>query len=116
MLTLAYVLLLHVLCLSPSSSCRLARAVSLRRCAAGEAVFLEGDPARCMHVVAAGGVGIYVAGQHVREMGPGDHFGELALVNPMGTRAATVVTLEPSELLRIDRSDFQQVTRRRQGV
>ena len=29
----------------------------------------------------------------------------------MGTRAATVVTLEPSELLRIDRSDFQQVTR-----
>lgn len=41
----------------------------------------------------------------------GDHFGELALLNPLGVRAATVETLEPSELLRIDRADFQRVTR-----
>ena len=45
------------------------------------------------------------------ELGPNDHFGELALINPLGTRAATVVTVEPTELLRVDRSDFQQVTR-----
>ena len=44
-------------------------------------------------------------------MGPGDHFGELALLNPLGVRAATVVTTEPSELLRIDRADFQRVTK-----
>ena len=44
-------------------------------------------------------------------LGPDDHFGELALINPLGTRAATVVTMEPTELLRIDRSDFQQVTK-----
>lgn len=45
------------------------------------------------------------------ELGPNDHFGELALINPLGTRAATVVTLEATELLRIDRTDFQQVTK-----
>jgi ankyrin repeat protein/CRP-like cAMP-binding protein len=45
------------------------------------------------------------------ELGPDDHFGELALINPLGTRAATVVTMQPTELLRIDRADFQQVTR-----
>ncbi len=45
------------------------------------------------------------------ELGPNDHFGELALINPLGTRAATVVTMEATELLRIDRTDFQQVTK-----
>jgi CRP-like cAMP-binding protein len=46
----------------------------------------------------------------------GTSFGELALVSPSDTRAATVVALEPVETLTIHRRDFEQLRREHPAV
>src|SRR6202011_3241350 len=48
--------------------------------AAGEAVFYEGDPAAAFFVVLAGTLVVNVGGEDVRDIGPGDWFGELGLL------------------------------------
>ena len=45
------------------------------------------------------------------ELGAGDHFGELALLDPAGLRAATVRAVGPAELCRLDAATFLQVAR-----
>jgi len=43
---------------------------------------------------------------HLAFLKSGQHFGELALLNPMGTRAATVVAVQDCDLLKLDGEDF----------
>jgi CRP-like cAMP-binding protein len=63
--------------------------VSRTAVAAGEAVFYEGDPAAAFFVVLAGTLVVNVGGEDVRDIGPGDWFGELGLLRGQ-TRTSTV--------------------------
>ena len=75
----------------------------------GETVFQEGDPGRALFVVVEGGVEITQATAHgeyvLRTLGPGDAFGELALIDDF-PRSASARIATPARLLILYKSDF----------
>jgi CRP/FNR family cyclic AMP-dependent transcriptional regulator len=77
-----------------------------------EVVFHEGDPADSLHLVGKGRFGVQLRTPLGDDVlldlcGPGDVFGELALVGPEpAPRAATVYALEPAETHCVYRADF----------
>ena len=75
----------------------------------GEVVFEEGDPGRALFVVVEGAVEITRAtaqGPYVlNTLGPGDAFGELALIDDF-PRSATARVATPGRLLILYKSDF----------
>jgi CRP-like cAMP-binding protein len=71
----------------------------------GDVVFDVGDPGDVMYAVREGEVEILVSGQILEVCKPGDHFGEMALVDG-GHRAARAVARTDATLARIDRQRF----------
>jgi putative peptide zinc metalloprotease protein len=81
-------------------------------------VMLEGHPGDRFAIIVKGRaeVGILDASNHpvtVAEVGPGDSFGEMALLEPEGHRIATVTALKPLLLLTIDAAAFRRILNRR---
>jgi glutamate decarboxylase len=72
-------------------------------------VFREGDPGDALYVVVTGMVRILVASLsgeiQLNTLGPGDIFGEIAVLDGRG-RTATVKTTKETELVRIGRQEF----------
>lgn len=81
----------------------LARTLVQKRYEAGETVFNEGDVGRACFVVAEGKIRLSQKqkrtgqDQVIAEMGPGDFFGEMVLLDEL-PRSATAQTLEPTAL------------------
>lgn len=87
----------------------------------GEIVFHEGDPADSLHLVVAGRFAARIrtpVGDTtlLAIYGPGDSFGELALVTAPGKRSATVVALEAAETRSVFRDDFERVRKRHPAI
>jgi CRP/FNR family transcriptional regulator, cyclic AMP receptor protein len=105
----------------PPNELRQVLAIARRRTfGRGEVVFHDGDPADSLHLVVSGRFGVRVSAPHgdrvlLAVLGPGDAFGELALIDAE-TRAATVSALEAGETWAVFRDDFAQVRRRHPGV
>jgi CRP-like cAMP-binding protein len=85
-----------------------------RALAPGEILFRAGDQGDALYIVAKGKVEIMESGgankqDHVlAELGPGQAFGEMALLSG-GKRTATVRAAEQSELLAIEKRDFDDL-------
>ncbi|HKY24136.1 MAG TPA: Crp/Fnr family transcriptional regulator [Gaiella sp.] len=91
----------------------LARRSTYRR---GEVVFHRHDPADSMHLVTKGRFDVRIATSLGDEValaiwGPGDIFGELAVLTA-GERSATVTALEPGETLVLRGSELRRLARR----
>jgi MFS family permease len=84
---------------------RLARGARAQERAAGEVIVRQGDPAVEFYVVAEGAAVVSRDGRDVRQLGPAEAFGEIALLDP-GPRTATVTTAAPTRLLVLDRDGF----------
>lgn len=76
-----------------------------RRLAAGEIVFAQGDPGDDYYLIDEGRVRVEVDGEAVAELGPGDGFGEIALLRPV-PRTATVTALTDLALHALEREHF----------
>ena len=90
-----------------------------RRCrfARGETLFHHGDPADALYLLASGRVAVRVATPHgdqtiLSVLGPGQAFGELALLGYDPHRTATVTALEPSETIALHRTQFDALRAR----
>jgi len=88
-----------------------------RRFARREVLFHEGDPGDTLHLIDKGRVAIRITtplGDRatVGVLGRGDVVGEMAVLEEAGRRSATVVALEASETLSIDRGQFLDLRRR----
>jgi Na+/melibiose symporter-like transporter len=68
----------------------LASGVARERVAPGAAVFREGEPGTRFYVIASGRAEVSQAAVPLRTLGPGDGFGEIALLRPDAARTATV--------------------------
>lgn len=77
---------------------------------AGELVFRAGDPGDALYIVAHGSVEVLADDSQkiLAELGNGQAFGEMALLSG-GTRTASVRAKVDSELLSIDKSDFDKL-------
>jgi len=74
----------------------------------GTVLIREGDLGRDMMVLISGNVVVDRDGVRVNRLGPGDFFGEIALVNE-GPRTASVTTDGPARMLVITHADFHSM-------
>jgi len=86
-----------------------------------EVIFHQGDPADTLHLIAAGHVSVRVTlpgGEFVivTILGPGDVFGENALVGGPRPRSGTVTALEPCETLSLGRDEFERLRASYPGI
>ena len=87
----------------------------------GEVVFHRDDPADSLHLIVRGRFAARVTtplGDSVLfdVLGPGQAFGELALLLPDARRSATVAALEDGETRSVFRDDFARLQRSQPGV
>jgi len=68
---------------------RVARLFKERRFSEGETIIQQGSGAAAFFVIDSGEATVFVDGKEQRVLKPGDHFGEMALIDA-GTRTATV--------------------------
>src|SRR3954451_7319988 len=86
-----------------------------------EVVFHHGDPADSLHLVHSGRFAVRIQtplGDTVMlsMLGPGETFGEIALLDGVGPRSATVVALEKAETRAIHKVDFDALRTRHPAV
>ncbi len=79
--------------------------------APGEDVVREGDRGDELFIVIEGLLHILRGEQVLSEVGPGEHFGEMALIRS-SPRSATVRAMERSELISLRRGDFFAILRK----
>ena len=72
---------------------------------AGDVLIHEGDEGDRFYVIESGQMTATFEGSVLRQMGPGDPFGEIALLRDV-PRTATVTADEPSVVLALERADF----------
>ena len=69
---------------------RLADAFKERRFRAGHAVATEGETGAGFFIVGEGTAEVTISGATRAKLGPGDYFGEIALIDPHAKRTATI--------------------------
>jgi CRP/FNR family cyclic AMP-dependent transcriptional regulator len=87
-----------------------------RTFARDEVVFHEGDPADTVHLIDGGRAVVRSTTRHGQRvtlavLGPGDAFGELALLDAGTRRSATVAAIEPLVTHAIYEADFHRLRR-----
>ena len=75
---------------------------------AGAIVAREGEPGKDFFVIIDGATDVVIGGRNVAELGPGDFFGEMALLD-QSPRVASVVAKTPVALYRIEARDFSRL-------
>ncbi len=84
---------------------RLASQLEAIQVAAGTSVITQGETGDRFYVVAAGELDVDVDGRHTGSLGPGDSFGEIALLRDT-PRTATVTARTATELHALGREAF----------
>jgi CRP-like cAMP-binding protein len=94
--------------LLPSELDRIAMVMTELDASAGHVLCEEGEPGHEFYVIADGEVAVERGGRTVVKLGPGDHFGELALLD-RGPRSATVRALTDVRLFVLHERSFATV-------
>ena len=83
----------------------------------GEGVRLVGEGASgyTFFVLAEGSAVVTADGEEVRSLGPGDFFGEIAILGD-GRRSATVTTTSPSRVLVMFGTEFRRLQQERPAI
>jgi len=88
----------------------LSKWTSTRRYDGGRAIVSQGQTGLGLYCIQSGTVKVTISGpagdQELRQMGPGETFGELALLDDK-PRSATVTALEPTTAVLLDKSQFR---------
>ena len=100
---------------------RLVSVARRRRFSRHEVVFHRDDPADSLHLINKGRFAIRIMTPlgdtaTIGLRGPGDSFGEMALVAEGGRRSATVAALEEAETLAVYVADFHRLRREHPSV
>ncbi len=85
----------------------LAAALRQRTFAAGQPAVEEGRGGAGFFIVLAGSCTVSIAGERVNRLGPGDYFGEMALLAEDGLRTATITPDEDLECVGMASWEFK---------
>lgn len=83
----------------------LAASLTLLEVGAGETVFRQGDPGDRFYIVDSGEIEIEIDGREANVLGPGDSFGEIALLRDI-PRTATARARKETKLYALERDAF----------
>ena len=75
--------------------------------APGETIIEQGAEGDAFYAIRSGQVEVYKDGEPTGSLGPGAHFGEVALLMDV-PRTATVVATTPARVFRLDREGFER--------
>jgi len=81
---------------------------AVRTFAPGVVVMEHGRPGTTMFIIVSGSVSVSVGGKELSVLGPGEIFGEMALLTGL-PRQADVTAIEPATCLEVDREAFRGV-------
>ena len=97
--------------LAPAERARLASELETLTLRRGDVLVREGEPADALYVVVTGRFIVTIAGrrQAISEIGPGQPVGEIAFLAG-GVRTATVTALRDSLVLRLRRTEFEELS------
>lgn len=73
-------------------------------------ILMENEPGEEFYIILSGEVQVTGNGKLIARLGIGKHFGEMSLID-FAPRSASVVTTQPSKLLKIKRKDFVALIR-----
>jgi CRP-like cAMP-binding protein len=87
---------------------RLAAATNEVRHDAGHLVTVEGRPGLGFHMILEGQAAVTQRDSVRRTLGPGDHFGEISMIDGQG-RSATVTALTPMRAVAVSHATFDRL-------
>lgn len=87
----------------------IAAAVSLQQIAKGEILIRQDAVDNDLYLVLSGALRIVVNGRDVALRKPGEHVGEMAILDPAAARTATVIVSESALVARISEADFVRI-------
>ena len=93
----------------------ISRSVKERAYDAGAVIVKQGDPGVGFFLIVEGRVEVTRDGQPIRDMGPGEFFGEMALLNDK-PRNADVVSAGYTNMLVLKRRDFDSLLKAHPGM
>jgi hypothetical protein len=85
---------------------------------AGKTVFAEGDAGQAMYIIESGAVDIVLAArgkQPIAQLGPGEFFGEMSMLDDQ-PRFASAITSEPCRLLKVERAELGGLLAQNVGI
>jgi MFS family permease len=91
--------------LSPAALEQIAGQLRRVHARAGEEIVRQGEPGELFYAIGAGEAEVFEDGRFARREGPGEHFGEIALLRDVA-RTATVIAKTDLELFTLGRDDF----------
>lgn len=74
----------------------------------GDTIFAKGDLGACMYIIVDGRVRVHDGERTLDELGAGDVFGEMAVLDA-APRMASATALDPTRLFRLDQDSLYEV-------
>ncbi len=97
----------------PATASALARRTELIEFARGDTLIRQGASDNSLLFLLSGSVAVIVNGREVGIRAPGEHVGEMALLDPGARRAATIVATEPTLVASIGEPDLARIANAR---
>lgn len=106
--------------LAPEQLAEVASHGSARQFPRNAVIITEGDQSDSFYVIEEGRVKVFVSDDEgrefvIRHLGPGDYFGELALIED-SPRSASVMSTEPSKLKVVSKAAFKECLERNPDI
>jgi CRP-like cAMP-binding protein len=101
--------------LSEEELAQVARLFKQRSFAPGETVAKEGSGGGAFYLIESGTANVSVAGRERAALGPGDYFGEIALIDE-GARSATITAVEQLSCYGLTYWDFRPLVQENAGI
>ena len=87
---------------------KVATFASLESAVEGKVIIREGGAANAFYAIEDGGVKVERGGEHLADLGPGDVFGEQALLEK-SERSATVTATSPVRMIKIEHWELSRM-------
>jgi CRP/FNR family cyclic AMP-dependent transcriptional regulator len=91
---------------------KIAKKATIRKVAVGQKLMEQGGEDTYLIMILAGQVKVMLNGREIATRRPGQHVGEMALIDNLARRSATVITVEETTVAEVSEHDFSKLADR----